>query len=36
MATASKETAEWIAAAMAGYEVKPGVKVAQDAKAGTV
>ena len=28
MATASQETADWIAAAMAGKSVKPGVKVA--------
>ena len=29
MATASQETADWIAAAMAGEKVKPGVKVAK-------
>jgi len=37
MATASQETADWIAAAMAGQKVKPGVKVAKDeqGQAGT-
>jgi integrase len=35
LATASQDTALWIAAAMAGEEVKPGVKVAQEVKAGT-
>ena len=37
MATASQETADWIAAAMAGKSVKPGVKVAKMEKyqAGT-
>jgi hypothetical protein len=37
MATASQETADWIAAAMAGKKVKPGVKVANEKKgqAGT-
>jgi len=35
MATASQDTADWIAAAMAGHEVKPGVKVVKKAKAGT-
>lgn len=37
MATASQETADWIAAAMAGKAVKPGVKVAKAEKvqAGT-
>ena len=29
MATTSQETADWTAAAMAGVEVKPGVKVAK-------
>jgi len=29
MATASQETADWIAAAMAGKKVKPGAKVAK-------
>ena len=33
MATASQETADWIAAAMAGKKVKPGVKVAKEEKA---
>jgi len=32
MATASQETADWIAAAMAGEKVKPGVKVAKAEK----
>ena len=38
MVTASQETADWIAAAMAGKKVKPGVKVAKSEKdrAGTV
>jgi hypothetical protein len=37
MATASQETADWIAAAMAGQKVKPGVKVAklEKTEAGT-
>lgn len=37
MAKASQETADWIAAAMAGKSVKPGVKVAkaEKAQAGT-
>jgi len=30
MATASQETADWIAAAMRGNKVKPGVKVAKE------
>ena len=30
MATASQETADWVAAAMAGKKVKPGVKVAKE------
>ena len=32
---ANQDAANWIAAAMAGEKVKPGVKVAQKAKAGT-
>ena len=32
MATASRETADWIAAAMAGKPVKPGVKVVNEEK----
>ena len=37
LATASQETADWIAAAMAGQKVKPGVKVAklEKTEAGT-
>jgi integrase len=35
MATASQETADWIAAAMAGKKVKLGVKVAKETQAGT-
>jgi hypothetical protein len=33
MAMASQETADWIASAMAGKKVKPGVKVAKEEKA---
>lgn len=32
---ASQDASDWIAAAMAGHEVKPGVKVVKKAKAGT-
>jgi len=35
MATASQETADWIAEAMAGKKVKPGVKITRDIQAGT-
>jgi hypothetical protein len=37
MATASQETSDWVAAAMAGVKVKPGVKIAKEetGKAGT-
>jgi len=34
MATASQETADWIAAAMAGIQVKPGVKIAKEIRVG--
>jgi hypothetical protein len=32
MATASQETADWIASAMAGKKVMPGLKVAKEEK----